>query len=403
MNTAVKVIVAVSLAVIIGAAGFLGGFAVAGMNDSGKSALEELTESQAPEESVLSEQLEEVNELLQDRALTPPAETSATAGAIQGLLDSTGDKYAFYFDEKHYQFFNEESMGEFGGIGVVLGEKDGTAYVVEVYKKTPAAKGGLKVGDMFVEIDGVRRKKWTTEEVVKRVRGKEGTDVDLVMVRPGEKGRPGKEYEVTLTRDMISLPNIESELKGDVGYIRLAQFNVKSAKDVAAAIRKLEKQGAKSFVLDLRDNPGGLLDQAVDVTSLFVPSGAAVKVEERGRKPVESRVTGDVVTEAPLVVLINGNSASASEIVAGALQDYDRATLVGEKSFGKGSVQTVEQLSYGGAVKFTIAHYLTPKNRKIDGKGLTPDVVVKMDVEKQADAETDVQLKRALRLAEDAR
>lgn len=398
MNTGVKFVVGIALAVIVAAAGFIGGFAVANSSSAPMPAVS--TASPA-----LGSAVNTVNRMLQDKALEPPSETSATAGAIQGLLESGGDKYALYFDEEQLGFFNEESMGEFGGIGVVLGDKEGNAYVVEVFKDTPAEEAGIQPDDEFAAIDGVRRDKWTTEEVVKRVRGKEGTDVEITMYRPGEEGKPGEEYTVTITRAMIELPNIESELKDDVGYIRLAQFNGKSAEDIREIIADFEKKGARSFVLDLRDNPGGLLNEAVEVTSLFVESGVVVQVEERDREPVQSRVTGDTATDAPLVVLINEHSASASEIVAGALQDYDRAELVGEKSFGKGSVQTIEELParYGGAIKFTTAHYLTPKGRAIDGVGLTPDVVVKMDFHKQADEKQDVQLERALKIAGEAR
>ena len=173
------------------------------------------------------------------------------------------------------------------------------------------------------------------------MRGEEGSDVKLTMYRPAKDGE-GKEYSKTLTREMIQVPNFESRVSDGVGYIRLYQFNTDSADEIRGEIEKLTKKGAKSFVLDLRDNPGGLLDQAVDVTSLFVKQGVAVKVKERNKESVESRVTGNLATDAPLVVLINQHSASASEIVAGALQDYKRATLVGEKTFGKGSVQTVE-------------------------------------------------------------
>ena len=397
MSKAIKAIVAVSIAVILGAGGFIGGYVIA-KDDRPINIM-----TSDPSDAGIGAKVEEVDALLQDQALKPPSETTATAGAIQGLLDSTGDKYALYFDSRHFEFFNEESMGEFGGIGVVLGEKDGTSYVVEVYEKTPAAKGGLKAGDTFVEIDGVRRDKWTNQEVVKRVRGKEGTTVKLVMERPAAKGVKAKEYEVTIERAMIELPNIESKLKGDVGYIRLGQFNAKSSDDISKAVKSLAKRGAKSYVLDLRDNPGGLLDEAIDVTSLFVKDGAVVQVKERGKKARVSMVTGGQVTSDPLIVLVNENSASASEIVAGAFQDHNRATLVGETTFGKGSVQTVEQLEDGSAVKFTIAHYLTPKGRSIDGKGLKPDVVVKMDLEKQASEETDTQLARALQLAASAR
>lgn len=407
MNTGIKVVLGIALTVIMLSTGFVGGFAVAQLDDGVD--LPAITSN----EDGLGAQVEEVERLLSRRALNPPAETSATAGAIQGLLESSGDKYGLYFDTERFQYFNEDSMGEFGGIGVVLGEKDGTAYVVEVYKKTPAEKAGIKAGDVFVQIDDTRQEKWTSDEVVKRVRGKQGTKVEITMFRPdpnskvptnhpGAAAPAGKELEFDVTRAMIELPNLESELKGDVGYIRLAQFNAKSAEEITAAIQELQKKGAKSFVLDLRDNPGGLLQEAVDVSSLFIDGGVVVRIEERGKDEVTLRASGDKLTDAPLVVLVNGNSASASEIVAGALQDYGRAKIVGEKSFGKGSVQTVEELSFGGAVKFTTAHYLTPKSRVIDGKGVTPDTVVKMAAEKQADAKTDTQLTKALELADKA-
>lgn len=393
MNKALKVVLALALAVIVASGGFIGGFITAKVVPS--SAIPGTSET-----GKLGTEVDEVNALLQAEALKPPSETSATAGAVQGLLDSTGDKYAMYFDPKHFQYFNEESAGEFGGIGIVLGEKNGSAYVVEVYKSTPAFKVGIKAGDIFRTIDGVTRDKWTSQEVVKRVRGKKGTSVKLVLDRPSkEVTGTVTPVSFTVVRDLITLPNVMTEMKGDVGYIRLVQFNQKSADDLRKEIDKLSKKGAKAFVLDLRDNPGGLLDQAVDVSSLFISNGVIVKIDERNKQPVELRATGQVATDKPLVVLIDGNSASASEITGGALQDYGRAKLVGEQSFGKGSVQNVEQLSFGGAVKFTTAHYLTPKDRAIDGKGLTPDVIVKMDPEKQADAKTDTQLAKALEIA----
>jgi carboxyl-terminal processing protease len=394
-----KVAAVLALAVITASIGFIGGYGVA------RSAITAVPGMDS-QSSVVSERVQEVERVLQEQALKPPSETSATAGAIQGLLESGGDQYGLYFNARHYKYFNEESMGEFGGIGVVLGEKDGTAYVVEVYKDTPAFRAGMKAGDIFLEINGVRRDKWATEEVVKRVRGEKGTVVKLTMLRPDKAapashpgGQLGEELRFSMTRAMIQVPNIKSELKGDVGYIRMSQFTAKSTEEISGAVKSLEGKGAKALVLDLRENPGGLLSQAVDVASLFIKSGTIVRIEERGKTPAEERATGSMITELPLVVLIDGNSASASEIVAGALQDYKRATLVGEKSFGKGSVQTIKPLSFGGAIKFTIAHYLTPKSRVIDGKGLTPDVVVKMEADKQADEKTDIQLKKALEIA----
>jgi carboxyl-terminal processing protease len=402
MNSVAKVILAVMVAVIIAASAFIGGFIVSRATyvpfalDSGGGI------SLSKDETV-GDYVNEVNRLLQKEALEPPSETSATAAAVEALLGANGDKYGTYFDKKHYEYFNEDMAGEFGGIGVLLGEKEGTSYVVEVYKDTPAARAGIKGGDLFSVIGDVSRQKWTNEEVVKRVRGKEGTKVKLTMIRPGDNPHQDKRYTVNLTREMIQYPNVDSKIKnGNVGYIRMGQFNAQATDDIRDAVKELEGKGAKSFVLDLRDNPGGALDQAVGVSSLFQPSGVVVRVEERGKDPIEYRTTADKITDAPLVVLVNGNSASASEIVAGALQDYKRATLVGEKSFGKGSVQTVKETSFGGAVKFTIAHYLTPKNRVINGKGVTPEVVVKMKPENQAKDKTDTQLQRALEEAKAA-
>jgi carboxyl-terminal processing protease len=179
----------------------------------------------------------------------------------------------------------------------------------------------------------------------------------------------------------------------------LAEFNANAGADMDKAIAEMTDKGAKAMILDLRQNPGGLLDQAVDVSSLFINDGVVVRVDQRGRPEEVHYASGHKVTDMPLILLVDGDSASASEIVAGALQDYGRATLVGEKTFGKGSVQTIVQLKDGGGVKFTIAHYLTPKKRAIDGLGLAPDVLVKMDPMKQVDHKTDTQLTKAIEIA----
>ncbi len=397
MRTSTKVILAIALCVIVASFGFIAGFATShivpdpvaianGANSSGSS---------------VGSAVDQVRKLLDERALEPPSESSATAGAINGLLESNGDKYGMYFDAKHYKAFNEDTMGSFGGIGVALGQnKDGKAYVVEVYDNTPAQRAGIKQGDIFVGVDGVKRDKWTTEEVVKRVRGEEGTTVTVVMQRPA-KDDGGEPTEVTfkLTRAKIDYPNVKSEMFGNVGYIRVGQFNMKAAEEIAKAVEDLTKKGAKALVLDLRDNPGGLLDEAVDVSSLFIQDGVIVRVDERDKPEQTEVANGNKITDLPMVVLINNNSASASEITAGALQDYGRAVLLGEKSFGKGSVQTIEELPGGTAVKFTIAHYLTPKSRVINNVGLTPDVIIPMDPMKEMDKKTDVQLQQAIELA----
>ncbi|MDZ4063730.1 MAG: S41 family peptidase [Coriobacteriia bacterium] len=345
-----------------------------------------------PHESSLGEKVEEAERLLDFESLEPSSDESKTAGAISGLLDSLGDPYAMYFNPDHFRYFNEQTDGEFYGIGVTIAERDGAVYVVSVIEGTPADETGVQPDDEIVSIDDVTRVEWAVDEVVKRIRGPEGSTVTVELYRP----KSDKKVTLDIVRQKIAIPDLMTRMEGDVGYLRLLGFNMHSAEKVGKAIEDLDKQGAKGFVLDLRDNPGGLLQSAVEISSLFVGDGVIVRVDERNRSEVEHRATGDTVTDKPLVVLINGNSASASEIVAGALQDYGRAKLVGEKSFGKGSVQTVERLSFGGGLKFTIAHYLTPKKRVIDKLGLRPDIEVKMDAEKQADPKTDAQLRKAL-------
>jgi carboxyl-terminal processing protease len=341
----------------------------------------------------LSSAVNEVAGIINDMALKPSSEASMTAGAIDGMLESLEDSHAVYFDAKHYEYFNEQNSGMFYGIGVTIANEGDDLVVQSVIEGTPAEAAGLKAGDIVVTIDGEKRDRWDTDEAVLRIRGAEGTKVTLGIRRDGAE----QLQDFTIVRAKIDVPNTESEmLEGDIGYVRLYQFTERAGDDVRDEVKKLADQGAKGFIFDLRDNPGGLLSSSVDVASLFVKDGVIVRVEDREGTVEQHHATGDTVTDAPLVVLINGNSASASEIVGGALQDYGRAKLVGEQSFGKGSVQQIEQLSFGGAIKLTIAHYLTPKNRVIDKKGLTPDVVVPMAPELQADKATDTQLKAAI-------
>ncbi|MDZ4180052.1 MAG: S41 family peptidase [Coriobacteriia bacterium] len=350
----------------------------------------------SPRSSTLTDHVREVERLLDREALVPSEDASKTAGAIRGLLEGSGDRYAAYFDPEHYEYFSEQSDGQFFGIGVNIGERDGGVYVVSVMEGTPAEAAGLKADDIFTVIDEVRRDTWTSEEVVKRVRGPEGSTVELTIFRPAEEA----ELDFAIKRARIDIPNIMAEREGDVGYLRLLSFNQRSAPELAEEIDAMEAEGVKGFVIDVRDNPGGLLQSSVDVASLFIADGVIVTVEDRSGETEVHRANGKTATDAPIVILMNGNSASASEVLAGALQDYGRAKLVGEQSFGKGSVQGVRELSFGGAVKFTTAHYLTPLGRAINGTGLTPDVIVEMDLELQAEKETDVQRARAIRLIE---
>lgn len=346
----------------------------------------------------LLKQMSEVEALIRQRALKVPTKEKINAGVVQGLLLSLDDPYAYYFNADQYKSFMEENSGFIGGIGVVLGQnKDGRAYVVKVFKNTPAEHSGVMAGDIFVSVDGTKQSKWTPEQIVKLVRGNPGTSVTIGFLRVGSI----KSIDIRIAREKIIIPNIESKLLGtggDIGYVRLYQFTQTAVDDVSKSIKNLKAKGAKSFILDLRENPGGLLQSSVGIVSLFVEEGVVVRVEERNKPQLTYDVTGKTITDAKLVVLVDANSASASEIVAGSLQDYKRATIVGEKSFGKGTVQEMRPLSFGGAVKFTIAHYLTSKSRIIDGRGVVPDVEVKMDPKLQDKPTTDTQLQKAIQL-----
>jgi carboxyl-terminal processing protease len=308
------------------------------------------------------------------------------------MLGSLEDTYAVYYDPKEFTDLKEMQTGEFFGVGVAVGiDTSSQPYAVRVFPDTPASKAGLKTGDVFSAVGTVRKAVWNLEDFVSMVRGPEGTTVTVEITR---KGRAP--FKVTLTRARITTPSTITKTYGTVGYVHLLAFNDKSAAELRGVIEKFDASGLKGYVLDLRQNPGGLLNSAVDVVSLFVKNGVAVRVDERGKPEEVQSVSGGQVTTKPMVVLVDGGTASASEIVAGALQDHTRAVIVGQQSYGKGSVQSVQPISNGGAVKMTIAHYLTPQGHTINGIGVTPDVVVTMDPMLQLDAKTDTQLTRAL-------
>ncbi len=385
MNKALKLIGALAAVGIVAVVSFAGGVVFERQNLDWHPPLKD--------RASLAGAVAEVAGIIDREALEPASETSLTAGAITGMMMALDDPYANYFDPKHFEYFNEQTSGTFYGIGVTIQNKEDLLVIASVIADTPAERAGLKADDVIVEIDGETRMKWDVDEAVLRIRGAEGTNVTLGIARADEEDL----LHFTITRAKIDLPNIESELlDGGVGYMRLYSFSEPAVGDVREAIEDLDSQGARGYVLDLRDNPGGLLSSSVDVSSLFIADGVIVRVEDRNGMIEEHRAKGRTATDKPVVVLVNGNSASASEIVAGALQDHDRATLVGEQSFGKGSVQQIENLTFGGGIKLTIAHYLTPKGNQINKKGLTPDVVVTMDAELQRDKATDTQLKKAI-------
>lgn len=334
--------------------------------------------------------VEEVGALLDSEALygyTQDQLDEVSATAIRALLDASEDSHAVYYTADEYDAYLRESQGEYAGIGVVLTMFEQRATVLQVYADSPAAQAGVLPGDVVLAIDGLRQD-WSPASASEAIHRPVAETVEVIWERKGQ------EISTTITLGAVSVPTVVSHLIEDqgatVGYLYLRRFNTNSAAEVQDALLELEAFGAQSYILDLRNNPGGYVDQAVELTSLFVAEGEVVRVEERSRTDVY-QVTGDPVTDKPLAVIVNANSASASELTAAALQDYQRATIVGETTYGKGTVQNVRFLSFGGALRYTIAHYLSPAGRSVEGSGLTPDVVVAERAGDQTSSDGSVQ------------
>ena len=300
-------------------------------------------------------------------------------GAINGMMN-TLDPHSAYLDSEVFSKMQEETSGEFGGLGIEVTQKDGVLVIVTPIEDSPAFKAGIKAGDKVVEINHESMVGSTLQQAIEKLRGKMKSKIILGIVREGVDGI--KNFE--LTREIVYLKPVKFELlKDGYAYVRLTQFQKKSAEYIVEALKKMressKKSGLKGVILDLRSNPGGLLDEAVDVSSIFLKEGIVVSTEGRDPKNKEIRYvkkTGYKELDVPLVVLINGSSASASEIVAGALQDSKRAIIMGTQSFGKGSVQSVAKIDDTSGVKLTIAQYMTPANRKIQAVGILPDVTI---------------------------
>ena len=302
-------------------------------------------------------------------------------GALKGMLQSL-DPHSQFMDKEAFTAMKEDTAGKFGGLGITIGIKDAVLTVIAPMEETPAFRAGLLSGDKIIEINGDNTDGLALEDAVKKLRGDPGTLVKIKIFRP--KTQLVKEFE--LERAIINVPSIKDTrvLDGGIGYVRMLQFGEDTAADLQAELDKLEDQKVKAFILDLRSNPGGLLTAAVDVSQKFLKRGDLI-VFTRGRDNRMERSyrarARDTFPNVPMAVLINGYSASASEIVAGALQDNRRAVLVGEKSFGKGSVQSVLPQDGGTAIRLTTAKYYTPSERVIHDVGIEPDVVVPMSVE----------------------
>lgn len=318
-------------------------------------------------------------------------------GAIQGMV-STLDPHTSFMPPDVYREMKGDTSGEFGGVGLEINVNDeGKLVVVAPIEGTPAHKAGIQRGDELLSIDGKSTKGWDLSKAVQAMRGKKGTQVVVQVARPGVE----EPLSFTLTRDLIKVISVTHKSLGDgIGYIRIKQFQERTAKSVEAALHDLEGRpgGLRGLILDLRDNPGGLLDQAVQVADAFLSEGLIVSTEGKSSRSVEKLYAHAKGTHQgfPMVVLVNGGSASASEIVAGALQDHRRAVILGQTTFGKGSVQTIIELEDGSGLKLTIARYYTPLHRSIQERGITPDIFIeetppKREEEKKIRREVDLE------------
>ena len=319
----------------------------------------------------------EVFELIKRDYVEPVTDDKILEGAISGMLSSL-DPHSAYLPPESFKEMEEHTTGEFGGLGMEVGMEDGFVKIIAPIDDTPAQRAGVQAGDLVIKIGDKPVKGMTLNEAVKLMRGKPGTQVKLTIVRKGED----KPIVLTLTRAVIKVKSVKQHLLPDgVGYVRITQFQIRTGYDLQQAIAKLEENNGgklKGLVLDLRNNPGGVLQAAVKVSDAFLNKGLIVYTKGRIKKSqmrFEAQ-EGDILDGSPIVVLINEGSASASEIVSGALQDQHRALIAGRKSFGKGSVQTLMPLNNGGAIKLTTARYFTPSGRSIQNEGITPDVKI---------------------------
>ncbi len=338
-------------------------------------------------ERVRSDYVEEVN----DKDLIE--------SAINGMLTAL-DPHSSYLDPDRFEEMQVQTKGEFGGLGIEVTMENGLVKVVSPIDDTPAARAGLQSGDLVTHLDGEQVLGMTLQEAVERMRGPVNTDIDLTIRREGVENP----IEVTITRAIITIKSVRWRVEGDAAYVRISSFTEQTESELKSALKKLKQDlnGAMTgVILDLRNNPGGLLDQAVAVSDVFLDKGEIVST--RGRRDDSTQrfnaKMGDLADGLPVIVLVNGGSASASEIVAGALQDHRRALILGTKSFGKGSVQTIIPLSGHGAIKLTTARYFTPSGRLIQAKGIEPDIVVervRIDEVEQGEERNEASLRNRL-------
>lgn len=348
--------------------------------------------------------ISDVMNLIEERYVKDVNHDKLIEGAIKGMVESLDDPYSVYMPTDQFQDFITTINGSFGGVGISLGfdEKTGSVVVVSPIEETPAHKAGILPKDTIVKVDDVDLDGKNLDEAVKLLRGEKGTKVTVYIKRAGEKDL----LKFKLVRDNIRVKTVKHEvMDNNIGYIKITSFDSQTHKDFKAALAKLKISGVQGLILDLRNNPGGSLDESVKIADEILGQGLIVYTEDKNKNKLEEFYSDDNKISVPLVVLINENSASASEIVAGAIQDHKAGTLVGMKTYGKGSVQELEPFENGAGLKITIARYYIPSGRSIDGVGVMPDVKVELenninpfDIPREKDA----QLQKAMEILNSA-
>lgn len=371
---------------------FAGGFAL-GLNMSVTHAQSDT--SMPSEAETVFQPFWQVYNLIRSDYVEDVAPDKLMEGALNGMIEALDDQFSGYMDPQIYPLMNDDLSGQVEGIGAVVrtNEETNEIEVVNVLEGAPAEAAGVLAGDVFVAVNGEDVAGWTQLELVGKVRGPAGTPVTITF-RRGEEN-----LDITITRARINIPNVESRmLDGNIGYVKLRDFTSDARQQIDTALNDLDVNNLSGLVFDLRGNPGGLLTSAVDIASAFIKNGVVLTEDFGGGRQQVYEANGSYIgTSVPMVVLVDGSSASASELVAGALQDRERATILGEVTFGKGTVQTWRELINGGGVRLTIAKWLTPNGHWIHQQGITPDIVVEWPQEAHtANPDVDPQLDAAL-------
>ncbi len=347
-----------------------------------------------PLDSDTQKKISQIQKLIDKNYLNDVDSEALKDGILKGYVDGLDDPYSVYYNEEETKALNETTQGEYDGIGAVLTEdaETGIVTIVQVYENSPAEKAGVKANDILYKVDGTEMTGLDLNKVVTYIKGDKGTEVKLTVLR----GNDNEQLELTATRDKIEAQTVSSKmLEDNIGYIRVTEFDTVTSDQYEKALKDLENQGMTGLIVDLRNNPGGNVSTVCEMLDQMLPEGLIVYTQDKDGKKETAASDDEHQFTKPLVVLMNGNSASASEIYAGAIQDYGIGKIVGTQSYGKGVVQQIFDLGDGTSVKLTIADYYTPKGRNINGKGITPDVKIEYQAD-ESNPDADNQLDKAV-------